>query len=209
MKVAVIAGDEQWRELTAQQAAAGEEILRAEAPGNAGEATVCLDLLFDGSPERIRQLESLPAALVIIHSVEKTLAGLPSHFVRINAWPGFLGRPLAELAATDETSFRMAAEVLSLFGKQASRTPDIPGFITPRVVSMIINEAYLALEEGVSGKEEIDTAMKLGTNYPFGPFEWSGRIGLKNIHTLLLAMATDGGDRYRPAPLLAREAGLA
>ena len=49
--------------------------------------------------------------------------------------------------------------------------PDIPGFISARVVSMIINEAYFALEEEVSSKEEIDTAMKLGTNYPYGPFD--------------------------------------
>ena len=42
---------------------------------------------------------------------------------------------------------------------------------------MIINEAFLALQEGVSTKEEINTAMKLGTNYPLGPFEWVEKIG--------------------------------
>jgi 3-hydroxybutyryl-CoA dehydrogenase len=63
--------------------------------------------------------------------------------------------------------------------------PDEIGFITPRVVSMIINEAFIALKEGVSTKGEIDTAMKLGTNYPYGPFEWAEKIGVEKIKSLL------------------------
>src|ERR1700710_2457559 len=49
-----------------------------------------------------------------------------------------------------------------------------------RVVAMIINEAYYALDAGVSSKESIDLAMKLGTGYPYGPFEWADRIGLRS-----------------------------
>ena len=43
---------------------------------------------------------------------------------------------------------------------------------------MIINEAYFTWEAGTSTKEEIDIAMKLGTGYPYGPFEWGEKIGL-------------------------------
>jgi 3-hydroxybutyryl-CoA dehydrogenase len=50
---------------------------------------------------------------------------------------------------------------------------------------MIVNEAYYTLEKEVSTKEEIDIAMKSGTNYPYGPFEWSRKIGLKNIFEML------------------------
>ena len=50
---------------------------------------------------------------------------------------------------------------------------------------MIINEAFIALREGVSTKEEINTAMKLGTNYPYGPFEWAGKIGIERVNALL------------------------
>ena len=53
------------------------------------------------------------------------------------------------------------------------------------MISLIVNEAYLAFEEGVSSREDIDIAMKLGTNYPYGPFEWGKRIGLKEIYDLL------------------------
>jgi len=59
-------------------------------------------------------------------------------------------------------------EIASALGKQLVPVPDQPGFVTARVLSMIINEAWLALEEGVSTKAEIDIAMKLGTNYPLG-----------------------------------------
>ena len=70
--------------------------------------------------------------------------------------------------------------------------------ITPRVIAMIINEAYFTLQAGVSTKEEIDTAMKLGTNYPYGPFEWADKIGLNRIKTLLQTLSkTD--TRYLPA----------
>ena len=66
---------------------------------------------------------------------------------------------------------------------------------------MIINEAWFAFEEGVSSKEEIDIAMKLGTNYPLGPFEWGALIGEKNIYALLKKLSA-GNKRYLPAPLL-------
>ena len=50
---------------------------------------------------------------------------------------------------------------------------------------MICNEACYALGEGISTREEIDVAMKLGTNYPYGPFEWMEKIGSGRIKELL------------------------
>ncbi|HZI53262.1 MAG TPA: 3-hydroxyacyl-CoA dehydrogenase family protein, partial [Chitinophagaceae bacterium] len=77
--------------------------------------------------------------------------------------------------------------------------PDVIGMITPRIVSMIINEAWFSLDEKVSTREEIDTAMKLGTNYPYGPFEWGDKIGLNRIRQLLSELQkTD--NRYTIAP---------
>ena len=83
--------------------------------------------------------------------------------------------------------------------------PDVPGMIAPRIISMIINEAYFALDEKLSTKEEIDTAIKLGVNYPYGPFEWYDKIGIKNIHFLLQKLSVDD-KRYLPAPLLQKQA---
>jgi len=76
---------------------------------------------------------------------------------------------------------------------------DQVGFVTPRVVCMIINEAYDALKNGVASKPDIELSMKLGTNYPFGPFEWSERIGVDNVRKLLASIEKATGDvRYRP-----------
>jgi 3-hydroxybutyryl-CoA dehydrogenase len=57
----------------------------------------------------------------------------------------------------------------------------------------------------VSTKKETDIAMKLGTNYPYGPFEWAEKIGLKNIAALLTALCKEE-NRYQPSPLLLKEA---
>jgi 3-hydroxybutyryl-CoA dehydrogenase len=75
--------------------------------------------------------------------------------------------------------------------------------IAARVLAMIVNEAASAVEEAVATPEAIDTAMRLGTNYPSGPLEWGERIGLAHVvHTLdaLHDAVPDG--RYRVIPLL-------
>ena len=109
-------------------------------------------------------------------------------------------------ASIINTSLQPEAEqLLSCFGRTIEWMPDIAGFITPRVVASIINEAFFALEEKVSTEEEIDTAMKLGTNYPFGPFEWGKKIGLHNIYSLLAILSSEK-TRYTPSLLLKQTA---
>jgi 3-hydroxybutyryl-CoA dehydrogenase len=81
------------------------------------------------------------------------------------------------------------------------------GMVSPRVVCMIINEAYFTLQEGTANKEDIDIGMKLGTAYPFGPFEWAHKIGLWDVYSLLLAVKNDTTDeRYKICNLLKSEA---
>jgi 3-hydroxybutyryl-CoA dehydrogenase len=70
---------------------------------------------------------------------------------------------------------------------------------------MIINEAYYALEENISTKDQIDVAMKLGTNYPYGPFEWSERIGVEKIYLLLKNLSANN-KRYTIAAALKKAA---
>jgi 3-hydroxybutyryl-CoA dehydrogenase len=75
--------------------------------------------------------------------------------------------------------------------------------VTPRILFMIINEACYTLQEGTASKEDIDTSMKLGTNYPFGPFEWANKIGIKHVYETLEAIYLDTHDeRYKVCPLL-------
>jgi hypothetical protein len=76
------------------------------------------------------------------------------------------------------------------------------GFIFPRTIVQIINEAYFALEEKVASREDINRAMRFGVNYPKGPFEWSHGKELY-VRTLLIELLLKTGDqRYRPSILL-------
>ena len=169
--------------------------------------TACIDLLFDNTAERIAQLEKISSGVVVVNLIAETGKHLPDNFVRINGWPGFWQKNIVECAAKNSSIKVLAEDALSELGKTIEWTPDIPGFISARILSAIINEAYFTLEEGVSSKEEIDMAMKLGTNYPSGPFEWGKKIGLNNILSLLNKMA-EINSRYKPAALLEEEAQL-
>ncbi len=163
-----------------------------------------IDLLFKLDDARIDLLKTKSSVLIIVNSVETTLKDLPSSFVRINGWPGFLKKEIIE-ASSNNIHKEKVENIFSLFNKKIEWVPDIPGFIAPRVISMIINEAYFSLEENISTKNEIDIAMKLGTNYPYGPFEWSEKIGLKNIFNLLTNLS-GMHSRYTPSSLLRKEA---
>ncbi len=134
--------------------------------------------------------------------------------MRINGWPGFLERTIHELAVLKELSAdKLAAlkdQLTALYeklGRDYRFVPDTPGMISGRILATIINEAYYTWEEEVSTREEIDIAMKLGTNYPLGPFEWGREIGLEKIAGLLTALSRNNG-RYTPAKSLLKAANL-
>jgi 3-hydroxybutyryl-CoA dehydrogenase len=205
MKIAVITNNWLKEELLAQGMREDVQVEWLAAPQFVSGAAAYLDLLFIQSAERISQLQALQPAVVIVNAVGITSSALPAGFIRINGWKSFLKRPVTEAAVSDEKIKQLGEKILSGFGKKTEWAPDIPGFISARVVSMIINEAYFALEDGVSTRNEIDTAMKLGTNYPYGPFEWSELIGPARVNELLLKMA-ESNSRYTPAALLQKEA---
>src|SRR5690606_6667672 len=95
-------------------------------------------------------------------------------------------------------------------GWEFTRVDDYVGMVTPRVAVMVINEAYYALQSGVAKKEDIDTAMKLGANYPFGPFEWCRKIGIRHVYELLDRLwKVTHDERYKIATALQREYKLA
>jgi 3-hydroxybutyryl-CoA dehydrogenase len=167
-------------------------------------ADAYLDLEYLNLPKRNAVLKQLLPKPVIINSVIDTLEETNTSFIRINAWETFFSSPVLEASCHNEEDRKKAEEIFLRFHKTLEWLPDDPGFITARVVSMIINEAFLAVGEGVSTEEEINTAMKLGTAYPFGPFEWARRIGVQNIVTLLQKLS-EKQHRYTLAELLVQE----
>ncbi len=166
-------------------------------------ADIYFDLLFDETD--ISKNNFIENTLVFVNAVITTASELPSNYIRVNAWNSFLKRELLEIAAANEKLKEQATLVLNKLEWKFIWMPDVPGMIAARIISMIINEAYFALGEKVSTKEEIDIAMKLGTNYPYGPFEWSEKIGLQKIY-LLLKKLNEKERRYEIAPLLIEEA---
>jgi 3-hydroxybutyryl-CoA dehydrogenase len=119
----------------------------------------------------------------------------------------FLNREIFEVSMRRPGDLHQLKEVCQLLKTEFQIVKDYPGMVTPRVICMIINEAYFALSEGTATREDIDLAMKMGTNYPFGPFEWCLKIGARNILELLEAMRSETRDeRYLVCPLLAKEA---
>lgn len=156
-------------------------------------ADAIIDLIFEKSHTEV--LRFLLPKLIIINSVEDTLEETHPSFIRINGWPTFLKSSSIEASSLNDDRKKKAEEVFSQINKKLEWLPDQVGFVTPRVISMIVNEAFIALKEGVSGKQEIDTAMKLGTNYPYGPFEWAEKIGMEKIKSLLEKL-TNQHERY-------------
>jgi 3-hydroxybutyryl-CoA dehydrogenase len=208
MKIVAIAQSSLKQELGSKNLPAGCEWAWVDSVNDLGrhkDADLFFDLDFTMDAARIDELGKLLPAPVIINSVVHTLGDIGRPFVRINAWPGFLERNMHELVVPDEKTTSQINTLYKTAGWQYKIAPDIPGMISARILAVIINEAYFTFQEQISTKSEIDTAMKLGTNYPFGPFEWSERIGLEKIDRLLTALLA-AGDRYAIAHTLKKEA---
>ncbi len=100
-----------------------------------------------------------------------------------------------------------AAAWLQALGFSPQRIADVPGLVVSRTLAMLINEAADAVQQGVCTPEGADAAMKLGVNYPAGPFEWLTRWNTEAIIGLLDALdAHYRGERYRVSPWLRQRA---
>ncbi|MFJ3922516.1 3-hydroxyacyl-CoA dehydrogenase [Streptomyces sp. NPDC090022] len=120
----------------------------------------------------------------------------------------YRGATRIALSASEDTSARTLAEAVGLFqklGKQVSVIGDVPGMIVARTVAMLIDLTADAVARGVASAADIDTAMKLGVNYPLGPAEWHDRLGPDWAYDLLhhLDERCPGG-RYAPSLALFR-----
>lgn len=98
---------------------------------------------------------------------------------------------------------QLAADALAVGGWQAQPLRDTPGLVVARTLAMLVNEAADAVWQGVCTEAAADTAMKLGVNYPAGPFEWLAQLGAPSLVSLLDRLwAHTRSERYRVSPLL-------
>ena len=100
---------------------------------------------------------------------------------------------------TDDATLDAVNGMAAAMGKTTVLSEDYPGFIVNRILMPMINEAVTALYEGVAKPEDIDTAMKLGTNQPMGPLQLADFIGLDTCLAIMNVLHDGLGDpRYRP-----------
>jgi 3-hydroxybutyryl-CoA dehydrogenase len=106
------------------------------------------------------------------------------------------------LQTSTETFDRVRA-LSDKMGKTFVSVQDVPGFAVNRILMPMINEAIQSVYEGIGSPQDIDTAMKLGTNQPMGPLELADFIGLDTCLAIMNVMHEGFGDsKYRPSPLL-------
>ncbi|MEB2348909.1 MAG: 3-hydroxyacyl-CoA dehydrogenase [Comamonadaceae bacterium] len=127
-----------------------------------------------------------------------------AHVAVFDELPTTAGGAIAFAAAHPQDAAQ-AAGVLAALGWQPVQMADAPGLAVARTLAMLVNEAADAVLQGVCTPDGADAAMKLGVNYPAGPFEWLQRLGRARVVHLIEALdACYRGERYRVSPWLRR-----
>jgi len=105
--------------------------------------------------------------------------------------------------STSKETTDAVVQMSASLGKVPVSCNDYPGFVANRILMPMINEAIIALHEGVAGVEEIDTIMKLGMAHPMGPLLLADFIGLDVCLSILNVLYDGlGNTKYAPCPLL-------
>ena len=179
--------------------------------GNEKQYDLIVDLSTEESPLQVTRYFHLKEKVVVVSSVCRSLLESVSEtslepecfLFGCNGLPNFLSRSVLEVTAYDPNEQQYLAAALTKKEIPFYFVADQVGMVTPRVICKIINEAYFLLQEGGASQADIDISMKLGTNYPYGPFEWTQLIGIKNVYQVLEAMQrTFHSDQFKIAPML-------
>jgi 3-hydroxybutyryl-CoA dehydrogenase len=148
----------------------------------------------------------LSSAVTVTATEQSSWITYRNRLVGIGALPTLIDRPLVEVAPTvfsPKETLEVVQRFFQSIGKEIAIVQDRVGLVLPRILCQIVNEASFALQEEIAAPQDLDTAMKLGTNYPLGPVEWADKIGLKHVVAVLSALERDlQEDRYRSSPLL-------
>jgi 3-hydroxybutyryl-CoA dehydrogenase len=126
----------------------------------------------------------------------------PERFIGIHFFNPPSAMQLTEVVpgmATSEATVERALELSKLLGKKAIRVKETPGFVVNRVLVAMMNEAIRLHEEGIASIQDIDEAMRLGANFPVGPFKLADLVGLDVLeHASQVIYSELGQDKFRP-----------
>ena len=126
-----------------------------------------------------------------------------THFM--NPVPLMKGVEIVKTLLTSEETIEISLDFIKSLGKETVVVKDSPGFVTNRIITLVMNEAAKLLEESLASIEDIDKIEKLSHNWPMGPFELADLVGIDVIVDLLEGIYQQTGwERYKPAPLLKR-----
>jgi 3-hydroxybutyryl-CoA dehydrogenase len=126
-----------------------------------------------------------------------------THFM--NPVPLMKGVEIVRTLLTSEESLRVSLDLVQSLGKETVVVKDSPGFVTNRIITLVINEAAKLLEENLASIEDIDKIERLSHNWPMGPFELADLVGIDVLVDLLEGIYQQTGwERYKPAPILKR-----
>ena len=215
MKLLVLGRETKQQELQARLGDSHEYMMMNPGDDNVELDFNGIDMVFDldfqKHPDRYFQYANQAELPVFVHSTGIQISRLINDtatkpdclLIGMNAMSTFINREVMECMVTPGTNLEKVKALGNELGWEISLVEDRVGMVTPRIVLMIINEACYTVQEGTAGIEDIDLGMKLGTNYPKGPFEWADAIGIEEVYENLLAISEDTGDqRYKIAPFL-------
>jgi len=187
---------------SAQQGAEAEFAVEAVTENEAVKKKVFQDLARSLEPEAIlaTNTSSIPITRIAA-SVDRPERVIGMHFM--NPVPVMQLVEIIRGAQTSDQTYAATRALAEKMGKTTVLSKDMPGFIVNRILIPMLNEACFALQEGLASAEDVDTAMKLGTNVPMGPLALADFIGLDTCLSIAEVLHQGlGDDKYRPAPLL-------
>ncbi len=170
-----------------------------------------IDEIIEDKKSLFRELDQIckPDAIFATNSSTLSITELASQtgrsdkFIGLNFTYPVAKRELVQIIRglkTSDDTYQFAKEFVEMMGKTGIQVFESPGHVTVRLMMPLINEAINIVMEGVASEEDVDTAMKLGFDFPYGPLEMADRMGLDAILRVSEAMYKDYGDvRYRPA----------
>lgn len=186
------------------------------------EACKDVELVIEAAPENLqlkkeifKQLDSYASQSTILatNTSELSVTAIASATSRSGKVVGmhwFNPAPVMKLIEivkgvdTEEHTIQAVKELAEAIGKETVVVKDMQGFVTSRAIAVHLLECMRMYEEGVGSKEEIDKAIKLGLNYPMGPFELADYVGLDTLLFASQGLSEAFGDRFRAPQTLVK-----